>query len=267
MFVKNWRTLEYITLADVRKEIAYCLERKNAERFLCDGHPETLSVSITALFYRKKQSLSVKFHSTPDQEQSFYFDYGTRPEEYMETLEYAFQRARVLGALRRQQYKQRDWVFTRQMEDAFKAAKRDMAQREKEAAKRVLVAHRIKASTCRIGCANSAKKFEALGFTPPKAGPSRVYLLQAHRDKGMEYKIGRSADVARRYFDLQFACPEPLTYIGSVPETDIINEKTLHAAFKSARLHGEWFQATPALDNLAEDFRKGALAPERMLHG
>jgi hypothetical protein len=74
-----------------------------------------------------------------------------------------------------------------------------------------------------------------------------VYFVQG--TNGGPIKIGESADVRGRLRDLQACSPVLLRLLGVVVDLDDrrAEEQGWHARFASTRLHGEWFEATPAL--------------------
>jgi T5orf172 domain len=63
-----------------------------------------------------------------------------------------------------------------------------------------------------------------------------TYFIQG--EKTGLIKIGKSRDLPQRFKDLQAASPDILVVLKS-HKGDV--ERTLHKAFASLRLHGEWF--------------------------
>ena len=63
-------------------------------------------------------------------------------------------------------------------------------------------------------------------------------------------KIGRSKNLAQRFFGLQCSCPVPLRIVTTFKGVDL--EKTLHEYFAAHRRHGEWFDAAPVYAQLRE---------------
>ena len=65
-------------------------------------------------------------------------------------------------------------------------------------------------------------------------------------------KIGWSADVAARLFDIQKHAPEKLVLYSLIAASEK-TERELHRRFKGTRLHGEWFALTHSLREWVED--------------
>jgi hypothetical protein len=59
-------------------------------------------------------------------------------------------------------------------------------------------------------------------------------------------KIGYAFDPVRRYNYLRICCPVELTLEGAIPG-GYDKERELHKQFALARVRGEWFKLTPAL--------------------
>lgn len=73
----------------------------------------------------------------------------------------------------------------------------------------------------------------------------QVYFIRAV-DSG-RIKIGFSFAPQDRFAAFQTASPEPLELLGTIAQGEEVNEASLHQRFADARLHGEWFESTPAL--------------------
>lgn len=78
----------------------------------------------------------------------------------------------------------------------------------------------------------------------PKIFPHDLvtYFIQA--ENGL-IKIGETTRFEKRFLEISFMSPLPLTVIGFTKES----EKKIHKAFNHLRLHGEWFE--PGEDLLA----------------
>lgn len=76
-----------------------------------------------------------------------------------------------------------------------------------------------------------------------------VYFIQAGDDGPI--KIGFSGDPAKRLSSLQTANPQPLRLIGVLPGGKDV-EATMHSAFSSHRLRGEWFNPDPSILGLLD---------------
>ena len=72
----------------------------------------------------------------------------------------------------------------------------------------------------------------------------KVYFIHAVRCNRI--KIGASADVSRRMYELSTSCPDDLVYLGSVPAKGK-QEQKLHKMFYKYRVHGEWFEADQSI--------------------
>lgn len=72
---------------------------------------------------------------------------------------------------------------------------------------------------------------------------SSVYFAAA----GDRIKIGWSRHVATRIGQLQVGNPDPVTLLATMPG-GVSKERELHRRFAHARLAGEWFTATPDLE-------------------
>jgi hypothetical protein len=59
-------------------------------------------------------------------------------------------------------------------------------------------------------------------------------------------KIGASADVARRWYELSTNCPEEIVYLGSILDPGGL-EITLHHKFEKFRVRKEWFTADSSI--------------------
>ncbi|MFC8182459.1 GIY-YIG nuclease family protein [Rhodococcus sp. NPDC057297] len=77
---------------------------------------------------------------------------------------------------------------------------------------------------------------------------SDVYFLFAPRANAI--KIGVASDPRKRIRNLQ--TPEPCRLVGVMPGVGVEGEQALHGDFKSIRVHGEWFKATPELRSYVE---------------
>lgn len=61
-------------------------------------------------------------------------------------------------------------------------------------------------------------------------------------------KVGTAVDLARRLTVLQIGSSEPLTLLGSVPDTSGgLLERAIHRDFAADRVRGEWFKPSPEL--------------------
>lgn len=93
-------------------------------------------------------------------------------------------------------------------------------------------------------------------------GPTSVYVIEC----AGRTKIGLAVDVSKRRATLQLACPLPLAAVGSITFDSFRQarfiELELHKQFASARLHGEWFEASaPAVMAALERFREMEFQP------
>ena len=58
-------------------------------------------------------------------------------------------------------------------------------------------------------------------------------------------KIGRSADVENRLYQLQYKTGQPLRLLKKIPSDSVVQqEKELHELYSNKRIHGEWFDIT-----------------------
>jgi hypothetical protein len=84
---------------------------------------------------------------------------------------------------------------------------------------------------------------------PPRPPAGGIYFVQGV-DGGL-VKIGRSADIPRRLWDLQASCPVPLRCLAVIavehPDGRALFEEELHCRFAEGRAHGEWFEPTAEL--------------------
>lgn len=80
---------------------------------------------------------------------------------------------------------------------------------------------------------------------------AHVYFIQRGLDGPV--KVGCSANVARRFWELQTASPEPLRIIGLYALGGYQMEARLHRTFAADRLSGEWFRPTQLLLEIASD--------------
>lgn len=70
-----------------------------------------------------------------------------------------------------------------------------------------------------------------------------IYFIKPARETGGNYKIGCSADPAKRLKAITSKATVPLELVGYVPGSHG-DEKRIHRAFQRLRLHGEWFRTT-----------------------
>jgi hypothetical protein len=73
---------------------------------------------------------------------------------------------------------------------------------------------------------------------------------------GAAIKIGRAVDVVARLRALQVSHQQPLTLLATLLAHRSI-EGLLHRRFRTSRVNGEWFQATPDLLALIERVKAG----------
>jgi hypothetical protein len=73
--------------------------------------------------------------------------------------------------------------------------------------------------------------------------PGVIYFMGA----GDLVKIGFTTDLKRRLTMVQVGCPTPITLIGTIPGTPVV-EKNLHRLFYKHRHHGEWFRLVPEIE-------------------
>lgn len=73
-----------------------------------------------------------------------------------------------------------------------------------------------------------------------------VYFLQM-KDAFGPIKIGYSADIRHRRFDLLVGMPYELELLGYLPGRTMYHEKKLHERFKAYHMRGEWFSPGPRL--------------------
>lgn len=83
---------------------------------------------------------------------------------------------------------------------------------------------------------------------------SRVYFIQQGYDRNSPIKIGFSKRPNFRKMELQTGNPQRLNFLAIIPGTES-DERLLHQRFASTRLEGEWFESTPELLALIEDFK------------
>jgi Meiotically up-regulated gene 113 len=70
-----------------------------------------------------------------------------------------------------------------------------------------------------------------------------VYLLKS----GRYYKIGQTADVGRRRYDLAIQLPDPATEVHVIATDDPVGiERYWHGRFSDRHKNGEWFELTRA---------------------
>lgn len=81
---------------------------------------------------------------------------------------------------------------------------------------------------------------------------SSVYFAAA----GDRIKIGWSRKVASRIAQLQTGNPEPVRLLATMPG-GVSKERELHRRFAHARLAGEWFTATPDLEEFVSALSAG----------
>lgn len=79
--------------------------------------------------------------------------------------------------------------------------------------------------------------------------PGKIYFI--HRPGFV--KIGFTIDVRTRFMQLQSNFVEPLKLLGSCDGTPEI-EKFIHWMFRSQRLSGEWFEASPHVLAVVESY-------------
>lgn len=102
----------------------------------------------------------------------------------------------------------------------------------------------------------------------------KVYFLLAVRSGRI--KIGSSADVTKRWYDLSTACPDDIVYLGSIVDPGGL-ELTLHEKFDEFRIRKEWFTADASIfeyiaahsfkediqPSYKPDYRRSAIREER----
>ncbi len=82
--------------------------------------------------------------------------------------------------------------------------------------------------------------------------PGHIYFVQA--DTGGLVKIGWATKPAARVKNMQMVCPVRLVILLTVAGNGAM-EKELHTRFAHARQHGEWFEPTPEIFTLIEEWR------------
>lgn len=75
-----------------------------------------------------------------------------------------------------------------------------------------------------------------------------TYFIQA--DIGGPIKIGKTNDIRGRIETFQVGCPFRLVVLATAPNSGETSERSLHKRFASQRVHGEWFEPHPALEEL-----------------
>jgi hypothetical protein len=94
-----------------------------------------------------------------------------------------------------------------------------------------------------------ARELSAREIAETATPQRRIYFIQGV--DGGPIKIGVANDPQRRLSDLQRTSPVRLQILATEPG-DLLEEAALHQKFKSDRMHGEWFNDTPALrDHIA----------------
>lgn len=82
------------------------------------------------------------------------------------------------------------------------------------------------------------------------SGKGFVYFLKAGALP--KVKIGYTTNILKRLRDLQPGCCEVMELIGVVPNASIYLESALHAKFKWNRLHNEWFDLSPSIQEFID---------------
>jgi hypothetical protein len=81
------------------------------------------------------------------------------------------------------------------------------------------------------------------GLVDPEKPDGYVYLVKS----GKHYKIGRSNNAGRRFYEIELQLPEKLTVVHHVKTDDPAGiERYWHERFASKRANGEWFALTSA---------------------
>lgn len=93
-------------------------------------------------------------------------------------------------------------------------------------------------------------------IAPPAPGAGLVYFVRA----GEHIKIGKTRQLYTRMLQLQRKVTVPIELLATV-EGYTAKENELHARFADLREHGEWFRATPALEDFVASVRGDGPAP------
>lgn len=75
-----------------------------------------------------------------------------------------------------------------------------------------------------------------------------VYFIQTET-MGGPIKIGYSNDVHERLKTIQSMSPFKLKVLAILPDKSFDAEARLHQRFQKHRLHGEWFEPHPEIEN------------------
>lgn len=95
------------------------------------------------------------------------------------------------------------------------------------------------------------KKILAAQSRKALKGTGVVYFI-ADRERSVA-KIGFSANVQVRFYDLQVGYPGKLELIAH-RQGSMRDEQALHTIFRHSRVRGEWFTLTPALETFMRQF-------------
>jgi hypothetical protein len=81
-----------------------------------------------------------------------------------------------------------------------------------------------------------------------------IYIVRTEEGP-RRYKIGFASDMEKRICGLRGMSPVRLSIVAFISGKDRKMEWKLHRVFRSQRLHGEWFEESPALLQLCERYR------------
>lgn len=97
-----------------------------------------------------------------------------------------------------------------------------------------------------LWCSGGDDHFHRGDLLPVRRQDQRsVYFLQS--ETGGPIKIGVAEHATARLAEIQRMSPVRLRLVGLIAFGGYVLERTLHAMFADARLHGEWFEPTPEL--------------------
>jgi hypothetical protein len=139
----------------------------------------------------------------------------------------------------------------------------DPAIRLDDVARAKALAARLALRVRRASAVGGAGAAETVDYAQRREGPASVqpplvagiYFIQS-AEPGNPIKIGVAQIIARRFAGLQTAHAWPLMLRAWMPGGRA-EEEALHVRFASARLRGEWFHATEALESLIAECRGG----------